>query len=944
MASTGGVKALAIASLLLLASSAVAQVAPREWPRTDSFRILMGVGDTQPTSWNGKIRVENGKLAGIEGVCPERTGRIDEPNGSWVLRSHADHLSVNSNTAPVHENGIIVSIAGGTPQTRVAVETTQGTFAFSFQDQPWGVRRAYLKDRVVVERVPAAFRLTTSADDEYAPAMTHTGDNVWVAYIAYTHASAASPGGDRVWLAHYSKARRVWDAPQAVSPAGERCQRIAVSMDARGHVWVFWSANRGNNTDIYARRWSGRKFEPELRLTTAAGPDLNPVATTDTNGRVWVAWQGWRDGRFIILASVQDVDRFLPEHRVSATGGNNWHPAINAGASGEMAFAWDTYEDSNYDVWLRRGWFVDGAIVVRAPVPVATSPRFEARPSMVHDSQNWIWIAYEVAPPRWGKEFGPYLTTGTPLMAGRNVEVRSFKDNMPFVTYDDLGRVLPGPAVTGNNSPPPFPDPTLARRRVPGQMPELPPLPCNAYPRLSADQAGHIFLAYRATSGWHSPAGIVWTEYLHYFNGVRWSNPIAVPHSDGSMESQPAMLPIGYSTLLLIDSSDHRQSAARADAVQGDIYAAEMEIPFRADTAIMNSAPVASRAPRPQLEYDREQSRLRLRAAQTKADGKTLQLLLGDYHRISDLSPTADDEGSLGDAYRYFLDAAALDWSACCDATHGGREFTWWMEQKFSGFFQMDNGFVSLFGYRYPGAFPQGSRSVLLASPGLAPPAAGNLADSLAKSGGIAIPYETATSHGTGWRSLDARIEPVVEIAEGARQSYEAPGAPRAISAEDAIGGLEEAGFVSQALAGGLRLGFLAGSGPVSTHQAFANVWAEQRTPKGILDAIRARHVYASTAPMLAEVHSAGHFMGDEFGVTGAPELTVKLSGAVPFSQVDILRDGKVVYSARPASADLEFVWKDPAPITGKTSYYYVRAQQADGNLLWTSPMWIDVR
>jgi hypothetical protein len=28
----------------------------------------------------------------------------------------------------------------------------------------------------------------------------------------------------------------------------------------------------------------------------------------------------------------------------------------------------------------------------------------------------------------------------------------------------------------------------------------------------------------------------------------------------------------------------------------------------------------------------------------------------------------------------------------------------------------------------------------------------------------------------------------------------------------------------------------------------------------------------------------------------------------------------------------------------GRTSYYYVRVEQADGNLAWASPMWITYR
>jgi len=37
----------------------------------------------------------------------------------------------------------------------------------------------------------------------------------------------------------------------------------------------------------------------------------------------------------------------------------------------------------------------------------------------------------------------------------------------------------------------------------------------------------------------------------------------------------------------------------------------------------------------------------------------------------------------------------------------------------------------------------------------------------------------------------------------------------------------------------------------------------------------------------------------------------------------------------------VELTWTDPQPTAGKTSYYYVRGEQADGEIVWVSPMWV---
>ena len=69
----------------------------------------------------------------------------------------------------------------------------------------------------------------------------------------------------------------------------------------------------------------------------------------------------------------------------------------------------------------------------------------------------------------------------------------------------------------------------------------------------------------------------------------------------------------------------------------------------------------------------------------------------------------------------------------------------------------------------------------------------------------------------------------------------------------------------------------------------------------------------------------------------------VRLSGTAPFSKVHVIRDGSYVHTVEPARAEVDFSWTDFAPSQGKTSYYYVRGEQEDGELVWVSPMWIRV-
>jgi hypothetical protein len=122
---------------------------------------------------------------------------------------------------------------------------------------------------------------------------------------------------------------------------------------------------------------------------------------------------------------------------------------------------------------------------------------------------------------------------------------------------------------------------------------------------------------------------------------------------------------------------------------------------------------------------------------------------------------------------------------------------------------------------------------------------------------------------------------------------------------------------------------------------SYCILYAKDTTREAILDAFKKRHVYGATENILADVRSGQYMMGDIFSTATAPELRVKLVGTVPFKKVHVIKDNKYVYSLDPKKATVEFSWRDNAPQAGKQSYYYVRGEQEDGEIVWASPMWI---
>ena len=122
---------------------------------------------------------------------------------------------------------------------------------------------------------------------------------------------------------------------------------------------------------------------------------------------------------------------------------------------------------------------------------------------------------------------------------------------------------------------------------------------------------------------------------------------------------------------------------------------------------------------------------------------------------------------------------------------------------------------------------------------------------------------------------------------------------------------------------------------------SYCNLWVKEPTRAAILEAFHKRRVYGATDDILADVHCGSHFMGEEFTTSQPPAVSVKLTGTDNFAKVQIIKDSLYVYTIEPKTRKVDFVWKDNAPVKGKTSYYYVRGEQEDGELVWVSPMWI---
>ena len=82
------------------------------------------------------------------------------------------------------------------------------------------------------------------------------------------------------------------------------------------------------------------------------------------------------------------------------------------------------------------------------------------------------------------------------------------------------------------------------------------------------------------------------------------------------------------------------------------------------------------------------------------------------------------------------------------------------------------------------------------------------------------------------------------------------------------------------------------------------------------------------------------HLMGDIFTTKSRPKIRVKIIGTAPIQTVDVIKNNKFIFTQSPGRSEFAFEFVDQDASTGE-SYYYLRVLQSDGELAWSSPIWV---
>lgn len=950
-------------------------------------KIALGKAAKKKNDWSGRAVVKGAMVVRREGYRFRPDDKLRDPD-RWVASSHRGLRVPPRNPAVALMEGIVPvgvvlhlsDIQDDATLTVTTVHEGAEKAEVKLKDVLAGRTRELWDGKARVRLVTTATPLTSGKTEDDFPAAAYGPDGtLWVAYISYTlrdesrrieqqqlreqpsdfKALFTPEFADQLFVKYYRDGK--WSEPLAITGPKEDLVRCALAVEDDGKACVVYSAQRAERYEIFTRTIVMEKDKKPLlgaeeRISEESDRCLGPLVCTDQSGKVRVSYQTWGpDGRArMVELTVKNGKRVTNRRAIKTTfgvvEGNNWGSSIVSGPANELVIAHDCYVHGDYDVELHMD--IPAKHLVSGTTSVK-SARFEARPSVSYDAKGRLWIAYEEGPEKWGKDSGALAKDGDPLYSDRSVRVVCLdtdgKLKRPAAKLPTSHVGNPG-AQTGRD---------VVQRNETAQR--------YAYPRLGLDGKGRLWLTYRVSGGsrYSTHPGSYWRSFARRLDGDHWSEPIEVHHSDGLLDSRPVLLPHASGGLLIVHNTDGRYTTP--NDLQNRIYTSYVDLP--GEPVEPKLVPHDPGKKDPKAGAKEAEDVKRIRAYRIEVGGKKYQLLRGEFHRHTEISWDGGADGSLEDMFRYAIDAAALDWIGNGDHDNGaGREYSWWLVQKFTDAYTVKDHFTPLFCYERSVSYPHGHRNCLFVQrgvrtlPRLAEPerkkrVAGIHADDtkmlyryLKEFDGICAVHTSATGMGTDWRDNDPKVEPLVEIYQGDRNSYEMEDAPRAGHDPKSgkkpvnLGGWRPKGYINLALAKGYRLGFESSSDHWSTHISFCVALAEKHDRAGILAALKQRHSYGATDNIILDVRCGDRIMGDEFKMKEAPVLNVHVVGTAGLQGIDVIKDGEVAEVLRPekpGDSECKDKWKDPKPQAG-VHYYYVRVRQKDGQLAWSSPMWID--
>ncbi len=685
-----------------------------------------------------------------------------------------------------------------------------------------------------------------------------------------------------------------WAGEVPVSDGGSVLHpRIAVQRDTVAAVWV---EQGDGDWSVRVAKLDGGEVQ-KVRTAATAEVALRPAVHADDRGRLWIVWEERHNGRYRIVARVlNDGDLSDPLEISQAPDRDCCRPAVCPSADGNVMIAWDQADAPGcHNIVIAEC----GPRNAGAPVHVTNHAALDDAPALARAADGAIWIGWH--------------------------SNRKGTDQWDIPRWFRLCRYHNG-SFTQPVSPPR--DMNLEKEGTDQGF---------EFVRLLCAKDGRVIVTGRPSHNF----------CIQYYHGNAWSPLYRVPEDGWGGRGQhlnAAFAPNG--DLWVIRRDLNVNILQRIEGLKAKDRAPVVEVmPREVFQPVSNVIdPPHAWEPLEELAGIEE----------------PLATYYGDLHGHTWMSD------GMGDVDQYFLvrrDYYGDDFASLTDHdTFVGRtifptEFEF--QKEITDHFNVDGEFATLFGQEYTtGRYPRGlGHKCIYATDKRIPlfdhmtpeyDTSPKLNAAVRKWGGLVAPHHTGWT-GTDWEHADDEIQTFAEIVSN-HGRFEFMG-------NEPIkhrGGLR-GHFLQDGFALGHRFGLIGGSdnhGLIWHHgvcrqrdsyrTGLACVLAPDLSRQSVFDALKKRRCFASTGnkPRL-DFRVNGHLMGEEIEVSEGPiTISAKVSARERLDYITVVKNNRDWYHFGGEGWESRFTIADDE-LPEKESFYYLRVLFKDGNMAWSSPVWV---
>lgn len=745
-----------------------------------------------------------------------------------------------------------------------------------------------------------------------------------------------------------------WEETDPVTKREGQYEAPVASCAGGGKPVIAWTEIKGENWDINVASLKGNGFSDPHKFPANSGKSINPVLISPDSKRNWIAWENLHNGKFVIYFSKYENGHWSKPTILDKGKNSCFDPNMAEDANGDLFIAYGITNGFHQDIEMS---IIDGkSFEVKEIIPIAVGGghknrvNLNTKPALAFDADNRLWISYE------NNRNVHRLEDGDNYTGDRCCAVLSYEDGK-IVEPEKTGKWL----FTGLNDH----KPTFIKD-INDQM--------YLATHCGGDFIGNPYWKYRLScldsqKGWSEPDTILQTS------------------QKGALISPAITFDIENKMWLAtcIEKQTKNTKINRTEDVVNlrlsQLTVQQMETPKAGEnyTSLnFRESKVIEYLP-DENSISQYSGHFKVTSEKITSNGEEYSLVYGNLHEHSEISSCwpAGTDGTLHDDYRFGMFSEGYDFVGITDHGYSMNEVYWRKNIRLVEFYNDPPNFVAIPAMEWTlttgrdkeigSVFASGHYNIIFTSPEEADKFIRNkheifnvntpetknaklLWELLHEKNidCITIPHHPADeSHPVDWSVYDPKYVPIVEIFQ-CRGNAEYPGCPREINVERHRPHKSPIGFVDYAFKEKkYKMGFIASGDHNSMGVGAASLWVKELTREGIIEAMRSRRCFATTGDkMIVDFRINGKLAGSTTKIREAPNLNFKVKGQHELEKVEILRNSKVIKEYNLSNGPTEF---DDSYIDenyqeeNEVLYYYVRGTQKNNEIVWSSPIWIDI-